>query len=248
MTAMIGPMGRLRDPGLALPDDIGTVDGLAYTLWLPRNGRPAGGGVVVLHGAGSCKENHHDYARALQATGVAAIVFDQRGHGASADAMGGSVLDDITAIGTRLRERLGDPDAPLAVRGSSLGGYLAILAAAPLHARAVVAICPASAEGLARGLAHGRFPFLVDADEFGAFLAEHPLDRAVAALEAPLLLMHAEGDEVVPVDQSRALAGLTRHPDSRLVVVPGGHHRSIQHDDELQAVSLRFVSRALRRP
>jgi hypothetical protein len=27
--------------------------------------------------------------------------------------------------------------------------------------------------------------------------------------------------------------------------VPGGHHRSVQHDRELQAVSLRFIERVL---
>jgi hypothetical protein len=32
---------------------------------------------------------------------------------------------------------------------------------------------------------------------------------------------------------------------SRLITVPGGHHRSVQHDDELQAVSLKFIQRAL---
>jgi hypothetical protein len=29
------------------------------------------------------------------------------------------------------------------------------------------------------------------------------------------------------------------------MLLPGGHHRSIQHDLELQAESLRFVERAL---
>ncbi len=126
-----------------------------------------------------------------------------------------------------------------------MGGYFAILGAEPLGARAVVAICPASAEGLERGLASGRFPFRFDADALAPFLTEHPLDAAVAGFGAPLLLLHAEGDEIVPVEQSRALAGLATHPDSRLIVVPGGHHRSIQHDDELQAVTLRFLARAL---
>jgi hypothetical protein len=32
---------------------------------------------------------------------------------------------------------------------------------------------------------------------------------------------------------------------SRLITLPGGHHRSIQHDPELQAVSLRFLGKAL---
>jgi hypothetical protein len=27
----------------------------------------------------------------------------------------------------------------------------------------------------------------------------------------------------------------------RLLLMPGGHHRSIQHDEELQAVSRRFI-------
>jgi hypothetical protein len=34
-------------------------------------------------------------------------------------------------------------------------------------------------------------------------------------------------------------------PASRLITIPGGHHRSIQHDEELQAVSLRFIEQAL---
>ena len=61
-------------------------------------------------------------------------------------------------------------------------------------------------------------------------------DRGGArALDVPLLLLHAEGDEVVPVELSRALHAAA--PASKLVVVPGGHHRSIQHDAELQGVA-----------
>ncbi len=67
----------------------------------------------------------------------------------------------------------------------------------------------------------------------------------MSALAIPVLLLHAEGDEQVPVQHSRELEPHLSHPASRLIVVPGGHHRSIQHDDELQAVSLRFLDRAL---
>jgi alpha-beta hydrolase superfamily lysophospholipase len=49
----------------------------------------------------------------------------------------------------------------------------------------------------------------------------------------------------VPVEHSRELATRLRSPASRLIVVPGGHHRSIQHDEELQAVSVRFIEHAL---
>ena len=69
-------------------------------------------------------------------------------------------------------------------------------------------------------------------------------DMGLAALECPLLLLHAEGDEQVPVDHSRALHEAAPPDRSRLLVMPGGHHRSIQHDGELQGESLRFVLRA----
>jgi pimeloyl-ACP methyl ester carboxylesterase len=56
------------------------------------------------------------------------------------------------------------------------------------------------------------------------------------------MLQHAEGDEVVPVILSRALHDAAR--GSRFIEVPGGHHRSVQHDPELQAATVRFLLRA----
>jgi pimeloyl-ACP methyl ester carboxylesterase len=67
---------------------------------------------------------------------------------------------------------------------------------------------------------------------------------AAAALGERLLLMHAEGDEQVPIGVSRELHAAA--PGSRLIAVPGGDHRSIQHDPELTAVAVRFLTRALR--
>ncbi len=239
-------MRRLRTITPVLPAEIGSEDGLAYSLWLPARSRPAGG-VVILHGAGSCKENHHDFARAVIATGLAAIAFDQRGHGESAGPMARGAIDDIVTVAGRLRVAIGDGHAPIALRGSSMGGYLAIVAAAAARAQAVVAICPASAEGLRRGIERGTLSFAAD-ESLDHLLATHDLGTAVESLAIPVLLLHAEGDEQVPVQHSRELAAQLRSPDSRLITVPGGHHRSIQHDDELQAVSLRFIARALAGP
>ena len=227
-----------------LPTEIGTRDGLSYSLWVADASAPPPGGVVILHGAGSCKENHHDFARAALAAGLAAIAFDQRGHGASEGPMDGRVLEDVAAMAAVLRAAIGDPDAAIALRGSSMGGYLAILAAPMVGARGVVAICPASAEGLRRGLASRAFAFKADAGALDRFLSAHELDDA-ASLDTPVLLLHAEGDEQVPVGHSRELAARLRSPDSRLITVPGGHHRSVQHDPELRAVSLRWIARVL---
>jgi pimeloyl-ACP methyl ester carboxylesterase len=242
---------RIRTITPVLPDELAVHHGLAYSLWLPANQPLRHGGVVILHGANSCKENHHDFARSVLAAGFAAIAFDQRGHGESEGPMDGRVLEDVASMAELLRARMADrfgPGGPaerVALRGSSLGGYLAILAAPGAQASAVVAICPASAEGLLRGLTGGVFSFQADRPALEEFLIGHDLRDAVAGLEIPLLLLHAEGDERVPVQHSREMADLARHPQSRLVTVPGGHHRSVQHDAELNALAFRFLQRAL---
>ncbi len=217
----------------APPAELDQVDGLAYSLWLP-DGDPWAG-LVILHGAGSCKESHHDFARASRAAGLAAVCFDLRGHGETGGRLDARVLDDVATVAARLG------DLPLALRGSSMGGYLAILAAEHVQARAVVAICPASSDGLWRGLRGREFEFDADVPSLEAFLAEHPL--MVDRLDTPLLLLHAEGDERVPVAHSRELA--RRAPHAELVVVPGGHHRSVQHDAELQGHALRWLRKVV---
>jgi alpha-beta hydrolase superfamily lysophospholipase len=242
---------RIRTVTPVLPARTGRHDGLAYTLWLPDRDRPpvSGGeplgGVVILHGADSVKESHHDFARALMAAGFAAVCFDQRGHGESDGPMDGRAAQDVGRIADLLRDALGRPDAPIALRGSSLGGYLAIVSADAARAAAIVAICPAPAELLRAGLRHHAFGFAADEPSLVAFLDANDLHDAVATLTVPLLILHAEGDERVPVEHSRELAAAMTVTGSRLIAVPGGHHRSIQHDEELQAVSLGFLRRTL---
>lgn len=216
-----------------------THAGLAYALWLPSG--PPEGSVLVIHGADSCQESHFDFARAARAHGLAALTYDQRGHGASAGELDARLLDDAVSMAGLL------PAGPLAVRGSSLGGYVALLAAERLRAAAVVAICPAGAEHLRRGLDGDRFDFACNRQSLQGFLTEHDLSLALESLESALLLLHAEGDEQIPVDHSAALYREARTEHKRFVALPGGHHRSVAHDPELQAESLRFIDRAFGR-
>ncbi len=130
---------------------------------------------------------------------------------------------------------------PVALRGSSMGGWLSLAAAGAVGAAAVVAICPARGDELRRALRERRFAFAVDAASLEPLLARVDVGAAAAALGERLLLQHAEGDETVPVADSRALhAGA---PGSELMVSPGGTHRSVQHDPEQQALAVRFIAR-----
>ncbi|MCW3014680.1 MAG: lysophospholipase [Solirubrobacterales bacterium] len=225
------------------PTATGTHHGLAWASFAPP--AAARGGVLVLHGADSVKENQFDFARAAAAAGMLAVGFDARGHGASPGQLDGGALDDVAAMADFARGLLGDPQAPLGLRGSSMGGYFALSCAALVRADAVVAICPAGAEHLRAGLrAPDRFAFARDQPVLEALLDRHDVHDAVRDLDCELLLLHARGDLQIPVEHSQELAALARR--CRYVEVPGGHHRSIQHDGELLGVSVRFLARTLR--
>jgi alpha-beta hydrolase superfamily lysophospholipase len=232
----------MKHPLPARPE-LGTQDGLAYALFLPK-GEPQAG-VVICHGAGSAKESHFDFARTARARGLAALAYDARGHGRSEGALGPGLVDDALAMCELMREH-----APaVALRGSSLGGFAAIMAAAASNGgvRAVVALCPATGEMLARALRSDRLEgFEADRERLEPWLERVSVMDAAASLgpSTALLLMHARGDEQVPYTVSEELYAAAAEP-KRLLIVPGGHHRSLQHDVEMQNEALRFVERAV---
>jgi uncharacterized protein len=226
------------------PPELGVHDGLSYALFLPEDEPVAG--VVVLHGAGSAKESHFDFARGCRDDGIAALAYDARGHGDSGGSFGPGAIDDALAMVALLRAQ-----APrVALRGSSMGAFQAIHAGARDPAVcAVVAICPSPEDGLLRFLRSGRaLEFECDVEACKPWLESLDLSEATASLgpETAVLLLHARGDEQVPYAVSEHLYEVAREP-KRLLLVPGGHHRSVQHDLELQAVSRKFIRDAAQR-
>ncbi len=201
---------------------------------------------MILHGAGSRKENHADFARAASAYGWAALSFDQRGHGESDDEMTPAAIGDVARMARLLAEVDGVDPERVCVRGSSMGGLMAIHAAAVSdRLAAAIAICPAGEEGLRRALRRGDLEMRADAPALEAWLGEHDVREAVELMgDKPLLLIHARGDEQIPYTWSEELYGRAREP-RKLILLPGGHHRSAQHDAELHGIALRWLERAL---
>ena len=232
----------MKHPLPARPE-LGTQDGLSYALFLPEE--PPRAGVVILHGAGSAKESHFDFARTARDRGLAALAYDARGHGRSDGAFGPDAIADALAMAALM----GTHAPRIALRGSSLGGFCAIVAGAASDGAvgAVAAICPASEELLLSGLRGDRLDgFRADMPALESWLEAVSVRDAAAALapRTALLLMHARGDEQVPYQSSEELYAAAGEP-KRLLLFPGGHHRSLQHDPEVQNESLRFIERAL---
>ncbi|HEX6715113.1 MAG TPA: alpha/beta fold hydrolase [Thermoleophilaceae bacterium] len=224
------------------PPQLGERNGLAYALFLPDEEPRAG--IVICHGAGSAKESHFDFGRAVRGAGMAALAFDARGHGRSSGEFGPSAFADVLDMVDLLREHT----PHVALRGSSMGGFQVLHAAAIADPPvvAVVAICPATEEMLLRGVRAERFEFRMDPRQVEPWLQTLDIRKAVGSLagRTAVMFMHAEGDEQVPYTVSEELFVAAGDP-RRLLIVPGGHHRSLQHDGEMQAETIRFVQRAL---
>ncbi len=205
--------------------------------------------MVICHGAGSRKENHADFGRACAAAGWAALAYDQRGHGDSSDQMSPAAIADLGRMARLLADQDGVDPRRVCARGSSMGGFVAIHGAATSEAIAgVIAICPAGERHLIRGLEDGSLEMRISdrgRADLEAWLGEHDLREAVALLGTrPLILIHARGDERIPSEWSEELYARTLEP-RKLIVLPGGHHRSAQHDPELQGIALRWLGRSL---
>ena len=220
----------------APPAELGEVDGLAYSLWLPEGDPWAG--LVIVHGAGSCKESHHDFARAARAAGLSAVCFDLRGHGAEQGCArrprarrrrhrrGAARRRPARAARLEHGRLPGDPRRRAAARGGPRWRSArraptdcgAACAASEFDFRADVA--------LARGVP-GRAP------------ARRRGRAARAAAAAP-----ARRGRRARAGRTLARARAARPTRARARRRPGGHHRSVQHDAELQGHALRWLRRS----
>ncbi len=248
---------------------------LVATLYLPNlagdaapGGGPATGfapGLVVGHGAGSHRGRHDEFCQAACSHGFAVLALDFRGHGESAGAADGPLELDILAAAAFLRDHPAVDGARLCYRGSSMGGFYGLKAAAEMHFAAVALLCPAGERELldaldlaedthGTGRAEAQVP--PEAEEGGGAPPTGPTRWDVPALKAyfanqdslalagrvrcPVLLVHAREDSVVPFDHSLALAGRLAG-DTTLVALAGGTHTSAQHDPGVHRLTARWL-------
>jgi pimeloyl-ACP methyl ester carboxylesterase len=180
-----------------------------------------------------------------RARGRAYLRFDYQGHGASSghfeDGTIGAWRDDALSAIRALTT------GPLVLVGSSMGGWLMVLAALALgdRVRALVGVAAAPdftedlawarlsaadrerlvREGLLRppsGYRDDPVPLTWRLIEDGR---RHLVLRAPIALDCPVRLLHGLRDPDVPWDTSRRLAEALRSRDIALILVKGGGHR-----------------------
>lgn len=184
------------------------------------------------------------------ARGQAFVRFDYSGHGRSEGRFEDRVLSDWLGDALAVLESI---EGPLVLVGSSMGGWIALLAARALPARVkgLLLIAPAadfteklmwpalSAGEQARLLAEGRLeqPSQYSADpnvltralfEDGA---KHLLMDAPIAFDGPVHILQGGADPDVPEAHVRALAGLIRAASLDFTLIADGDHRLSRPQD-----------------
>ncbi|HEX3697354.1 MAG TPA: alpha/beta hydrolase [Polyangia bacterium] len=107
-----------------------TKDGLSlYAEWWQPDNRPAIGVAVLIHGFSAHCGNYRPVAERLAAAGIAAWLFDSRGHGRSQGRRGyvrrfSDYSDDLDLMVAAARAQW--PGLPLALIGHSQGGAVAL--------------------------------------------------------------------------------------------------------------------------
>lgn len=195
---------------------VATPDGERLrALW--KAPRPGCGVVLSFHGNGDTPERPAARfgrgAWAADGWGVLAIAY--RGYAGSTGAPSGAGLAvDALAAYDELRRRV--PDAPVLVHGHSLGSWPAVSVAA---ARPVLALYLEAPFRSMASLVAGLFPWLPT-----GLLLRDPMgsDLKLPDVRAPVVIVHGDGDGLIPPSSGRALAA-TRPAGTTFDVVPADH-------------------------
>jgi len=203
---------------------LGADDGEALTVWLapPRDGRP-----VILYfmgNAGALPSNGPLFGElAERGFGIAALNY--RGAGGMPGHPSQAMLTaDAVSLYDALDRLTGQP-VPAALRvifGTSLGAGLAVQLAVRRPVQGLVLETPFNR---LCEVAQIHFPL------FPACLLL-PYERWASAdligqVGAPVLILHGDADQTIPLSQGEALFTAAREP-KRLIVYPGAHHNDLR--------------------
>ncbi|MFO1490338.1 MAG: alpha/beta hydrolase [Kiritimatiellia bacterium] len=183
-------------------------------MWLPN---PAARHTLLFsHGNGEDLGHNMGFFQELHDEGFAVYAYDYRGYGRSAGkpTEKGTALD-IRAAWDDLTGPLGVKPEDIILHGRSLGGGVTLLLARDVRPAAV--ILQSTFTSAFRVVTRiGILPF----DRYSSI-------RNIRKLTCPVLLMHGEKDDIIPVAHGRTLFARAPEP-KRLVIVAGAAHNDFE--------------------
>ncbi len=193
-----------------------TSDGERVIAWHipPREGRNV---VLYFHGNGGALALRAARFKALTSDGAGLLALSYRGYGGSTGSPSEQgLLRDAAALYALAAERY-QPER-LVLWGESLGGAVAIALAAERPVRSLVLESPFTS---AADIAATVYPFIpvrfLMQDQFRS-------DERIGQVAVPVLVMHGERDNVVPIRFGERLFALIRSPKRFVRFADGGHN------------------------
>jgi fermentation-respiration switch protein FrsA (DUF1100 family) len=195
---------------------LATADGETLVAWHfpPKDGRPL---ILYFHGNGGALVDRVPRFRMFTASGYGLLAVSYRGYGGSSGSPTQTgLIQDGEAAYREARAR-GYGGENIILMGASLGTGVAIALAAAHGAAALVLEAPyLSALDVAQTL-YPIFPVRwLMLDQFRS-------DLAIRDVRVPVLMVHGEEDDVIPIGSARRLFELANEPKT-FVSVPGGNH------------------------
>jgi fermentation-respiration switch protein FrsA (DUF1100 family) len=238
-----------KDAGLPQENVIvETFDGLKLSCWFVRQKKKSRGTIIYLHGVGDCKIAGVTFARSLYDKGFNIFLYDSREHGESEGyycTYGFYEKHDVSAVISYLQSRTDVKIGKIGVFGTSMGGAVAILAAAIDHRIAAVI-----SEGTYTTLRVVfvdyqkriiKLPWhflrniaLVQSQKLANFKA-----RLVAPVEdikrvhVPILIVHGKNDSFIKSDYSKLLYDAANEPKYLLLIEGADHNNVWEIGDEV---------------
>ncbi|MEK9165200.1 MAG: alpha/beta fold hydrolase [Chloroflexota bacterium] len=236
-----------RVPVTRLPESVGITDyqsvsflssdGLTLRGWYAptRNGAA----VITLHGHAANREGLLDDAALLAARGYGVLLFDMRNNGesdGSVTTLGLLEVNDVRGAVAFVAAQTGVDANRIGLIGHSMGGATAIMSAARIpQVRAVVAESAYTSleDNIVNGVrevAHlPPFPFAPLVIFFGQqeagldITAVRPVDDIASISPRPILIVHGELDETIPVSNAYELYAAASEPKELYVIPNVGH-------------------------
>ncbi|MCB0523228.1 MAG: alpha/beta hydrolase [Saprospiraceae bacterium] len=260
---------KWRYPNGYLPQDFGlegqklsikSPDNINLSAWLIDSKLDTTfGTVVMLHGISNCKESNLPRARMLAEAGYASLLLDLRAHGQSEGeycTFGFYEKNDLKAVADTLESRY--PDRPIAIWGASLGGAIAYNTLAYDH-RYSFGIIESTFDEFPKVVAEYGADFMFglkpqwilnrvikNACQRAKFdaAAVNPVDAA-ATLTQPVLVMHGDQDDKIPMSFGKHNFDAIPHENKEWVSVSGARHNNLWETDgkHLQTVLYEFLDK-----
>ena len=197
-------------------ESLATPDGETLVLWLapPAGDKPV---ILFLHGNGGEIADRADRFAFYQSHGYGVVFLSWRGYGGSTGKPSetGLLIDTKTAY-DHLRAKGIAADYIILV-GESLGTGPAVQIAAQNPLGALVLEAPYSA---AVDIARAQYPWL----PVGMLMLDQYRSRDhIAKVRAPILILHGEGDQVIPYTSGKYLYTLANQPKTFHPLGDAGH-------------------------